>query len=426
MEYVQGESLYRAFQILHGQGQRLPIRIATSILSGTLQGLHAAHEARDERAISLQIVHRDISPQNILIGVDGMARVLDFGIAKASSRIQFTRDGQLKGKVAYMAPEQLMHEAVSRATDIYSTGIVLWEALSGGKLFKGGLEAILAERIANPSVPSPRAIVPEIPPELEAVVMRALAHQPRDRFATAKDMAHALEKAVPPASLAEVNEWLESFAQGTLEERAQQVAAIECETPSPVATVSEMLQQISPELADGPSRHLYAAPAPASGMLYDTESVVVRPVDGKSFSPYTPDRSQSVALASTEIARRSPESQTAYRIIIGALITALLGTIAALVVRRSEPVAPVSMASSTVSLPSVIREDASATAVPQASLDVVPGASQAVPSDASVAHAEPSSKAAPKRQRPIMQVKTKTSAIPAPSLSPYDIIGGRN
>ena len=136
MEYIQGESLARLERLASDRGDRIPEAMAASMIAGILHGLHAAHEARDERGEPLGIVHRDVSPQNVLVGVDGVARVLDFGIAKAAGRIQTTRDGQLKGKLAYMSPEQLRGE-VTRTTDVYAAGVVLWEALTGRQLFVG-------------------------------------------------------------------------------------------------------------------------------------------------------------------------------------------------------------------------------------------------------------------------------------------------
>jgi len=115
---------------------RMPHEIAAALMVHVLHGLHAAHEAKDERGVPLGIVHRDVSPHNILIGVDGVARVLDFGVAKAAGRIQTTHEGRLKGKLTYMAPEQV-EGAASRVSDIYSAGIVLWELLTGRRMFHG-------------------------------------------------------------------------------------------------------------------------------------------------------------------------------------------------------------------------------------------------------------------------------------------------
>src|ERR1700691_5330559 len=130
MEYVQGESLARPVRLPREQNERVAPGLVTTILSSVLHGLHAAHEARDEHGIPLGIVHRDVSPQNVLVGVDGNARVLDFGVAQAAGRLQTTREGQLKGKIAYMAPEQI-GGVVDRTTDVYAASVVFWEALTG-------------------------------------------------------------------------------------------------------------------------------------------------------------------------------------------------------------------------------------------------------------------------------------------------------
>src|SRR5580692_3839687 len=118
--------------------QAVPPAIALTIASDVLLGLHAAHEATDDRGEPLSIVHRDVSPQNVLVGVDGIARVVDFGVAKAAGRLQSTRDGQVKGKAAYMSPEQLRGDGVDRRSDVYACGVVLWEMLTGQRLFAGG------------------------------------------------------------------------------------------------------------------------------------------------------------------------------------------------------------------------------------------------------------------------------------------------
>ena len=131
MEYVLGESLARLMQAAATRGERIPPSMVATIMAGVLHGLHAAHEATSDRGEPLGIVHRDVSPQNILVGTDGVARVLDFGVAKAAGRIQTTREGQLKGKLAYMAPERDPRQGVAPAADVYAASVVLWEALTG-------------------------------------------------------------------------------------------------------------------------------------------------------------------------------------------------------------------------------------------------------------------------------------------------------
>src|SRR3954467_5396427 len=131
MEYVPGLTLSVIAKRIGAQNERVPLPIALSIMTGVLHGLHAVHEAKDERGLPLEVVHRDVSPQNILVGSDGVARVLDFGVAKAAGRAHGTQDGRIKGKFGYMPPEQLHGEVLDRRADVYAAGVVLWEALVG-------------------------------------------------------------------------------------------------------------------------------------------------------------------------------------------------------------------------------------------------------------------------------------------------------
>jgi serine/threonine-protein kinase len=181
-------------------------------MSGVLHGLHAAHEARGDHNEALGIVHRDVSPQNVIVGIDGVARVLDFGVAKAAGRLQTTRDGQLKGKLAYMAPEQVRGEAVTRRTDIYAASVVLWETLTCRRLFKADNEAHALARVLSGNAAAPSSLVPDIPAELDAVVARGLHLDPQQRYATAREMASALEAVVQPAPTTDVAEWVEQCA----------------------------------------------------------------------------------------------------------------------------------------------------------------------------------------------------------------------
>src|SRR5689334_1708582 len=145
LEYVSGESLGKLWRSHTSKNERIPIPYSLAIMANALHGLHAAHEVRDERGEPLAIVHRDVSPQNIIVGTDGVARVLDFGVAKAAGRLQETGDsGALKGKIAYMAPEQITGGSVSRVTDVYAAAVVLWELLAGRRLIDGANDAHLS------------------------------------------------------------------------------------------------------------------------------------------------------------------------------------------------------------------------------------------------------------------------------------------
>jgi serine/threonine-protein kinase len=227
MEYVQGESLSRLIKAARSEDGTIPLPIVAAITAGALHGLHAAHEATNERGEPLDLVHRDVSPQNILVGVDGVPRVLDFGVAKAVGRLHTTRDGRVKGKVAYMAPEQLRHGIVDRRTDIYAAGVVLWEQLTGQRMIEGESEAETIANVLDARIEPPSAKVPGIPKELDEIAMRALSKNPSDRFGTARQMARAIEAAIAPASAGQVGEWVELVASDSLGDRERIVASIE-------------------------------------------------------------------------------------------------------------------------------------------------------------------------------------------------------
>ncbi|WP_437538949.1 serine/threonine-protein kinase [Sorangium sp. So ce726] len=241
MEYVRGESLARLLRAARARGAPAPVPIVASIACGALHGLHAAHEARSESGDPLGIVHRDVSPENVLVGVDGTARLLDFGIAKARGRLSTTRGGQIKGKLAYMAPEQLLCADVTQRTDVFAAGAVLWEALAGRRLFDGGDEGALIRAVLEGPIVPPSALAAHVPSALDAIVLRALERNAEGRYPTARELAVAIEDAVPLASPRAVGEWVEELAGDALARRAARVAAIESASaamPSGPATAS--------------------------------------------------------------------------------------------------------------------------------------------------------------------------------------------
>jgi serine/threonine-protein kinase len=225
MEYVQGEVLSRLLPRARAGGG-IPLPIVSTIMSDVLRGLHAAHEATNEQGVQLGIVHRDVSPQNIIVDVDGASRVLDFGVAKAAGRLQTTRDSRIKGKLAYMAPEQLSGD-VSRQTDVYAAAVVLWELLTLRRLFSADAEPEILYRIMNREVVAPGKVVGGLPEGLDEIVMHGLAFDRSDRFATARAMAVALTHCVPPASPLAVGEWLKSLAGNSIRSRAELLTNIE-------------------------------------------------------------------------------------------------------------------------------------------------------------------------------------------------------
>jgi serine/threonine protein kinase len=241
MEYVQGESLSHLARGVRSRDERVPLPIVTRVMKDVLQGLHAAHEARDERGVPLNIVHRDVTPQNILVGVDGVARLLDFGVAKAAGRAQTTQDGQIKGKLAYMAPEQLMSAGVTRATDLYAASVVLWEMLAGERLFTGESELDVVAKLLQRHIEPPSHVVPGVPRAFDALVMRGLSARVEDRFATAREMAVAVGACgIQEASSLEVGEWVEALASQSLADRTARVTAIETRTEYDIASSVSM------------------------------------------------------------------------------------------------------------------------------------------------------------------------------------------
>jgi serine/threonine-protein kinase len=231
MEYVAGESLNRLLRTASERGDPVPRPVLSAVFTGVLDGLHAAHESRDERGEPLMLVHRDVSPQNILVGIDGVPRVLDFGIAKAAGRTQTTEEGQIKGKLAYMAPEQLQ-QAVTRASDVYAAGVCLWEALTLRRLFEGDNPSAVIARVSAGLVAPPSHVARDVPPDLEAIVLRALDRDPSRRFETAHAMARAIEACVAPATPSAVGAWVDGLQGPTVRERAARIAQIERQGPS--------------------------------------------------------------------------------------------------------------------------------------------------------------------------------------------------
>ncbi len=261
LEYVHGETLAQVLRRLARTGESIPLPIVTAIFSGVLHGLHAAHEARSERGEPLEIVHRDVSPQNILIGVDGAPRVLDFGVAKAVGRVQTTRAGQFKGKLAYMAPEQLVAGQATRQSDIYAVAVCLWEALTGARLFEGEMDGAVLHKILAAKPPPPSARAPGVPAALDAIVLRGLAADPSARFATAREMASAIEEALPMAVPAVVGAWTERVAAESLAQRAATLAEIDrASSAADAATAPARPPKTAPKAESDPPS-LWATPS---------------------------------------------------------------------------------------------------------------------------------------------------------------------
>jgi eukaryotic-like serine/threonine-protein kinase len=252
MDYVQGESLSTLMKVI--EAEPVPAEIAVAIMIQVLLGLHAAHEATDERGAPLDIVHRDVSPQNVLVGADGLARVVDFGIAKAATRVHTTQEGKLKGKLSYMAPEQIRLEQPDRRTDVFAAGIVLWEMLTGHALYPAESPGATVERILHHAPEAPSELVSGLPAALDTITLRALHANPAERWQTARSMAQALEAALTPEGTIGVGAWVESVCGPTLRARAEWVSELEgvslASLPPPSVKDRSILEPGSPRPPD--------------------------------------------------------------------------------------------------------------------------------------------------------------------------------
>ncbi len=222
MEYVHGASLSQLLRALATHRRRMRPELAVAIAIAAADGLHAAHEMRGDDGEPINVVHRDVSPENILISHSGHVKLIDFGVAKFRDRVaQTTIGGTIKGKVAYMAPEQARNGHVDRRVDIYQLGIVLWEMLTMRRCFKGEMSLAFLERVRNPQIPRPCEVAPGINPELDATVMRALSTDVDGRFSTAQQLRRALAAAEAPALAIDSSHLAELLAAMLGEELAE-------------------------------------------------------------------------------------------------------------------------------------------------------------------------------------------------------------
>jgi serine/threonine-protein kinase len=216
MPYVESLSLGALIKTVCNAGERIPPTIASRILLDVLAGLDAAHEAKDLRGLPLDIVHRDVSPNNVLVGSDGRSRIIDFGIARAARRLSHTQSGDMKGTIAYMSPEQLRRRELDRRADVFAAGAVFFESLMGSRLFEGRDEADILLGVLADEIPSVVGVVENVNAHVDEVLARALCRDRDERFPTARAFAEALEAALAPAPATDVALFMERFAAAEL------------------------------------------------------------------------------------------------------------------------------------------------------------------------------------------------------------------
>jgi serine/threonine-protein kinase len=315
MEYIEGDTLARLLARAATSGNRLPANIGTRIVVEMLSGLHAAHELRDEQGNPTELVHRDVSPQNILVGIDGGTRITDFGVARAASRLSATRAGQLKGKIAYMAPEQAMGDpAVDRRADVFSAGIVLWEVLAARRLFKAENEAATLSRVISEPIPDIREVNPRVDPDVAAVVMTALQRDREARYPTCQDFADDLEAAAQAAGALATSREVSAYVTSVIgQEIAQQREAVRAWLAR-----SEPSQAMAPDMMA--SGHSSLPPSRSSAPMMG--------VSGEK-SGMVPTQREHVAPAVDELPPFARRSKTPVVIAIAAIIGfAIVGLLA--------------------------------------------------------------------------------------------------
>jgi serine/threonine protein kinase len=192
MEYVAGKDVRAILSAAARQERAIPLGVALSIAQGICRGLHFAHDLTDDDGRPLGIVHRDVTPANAIVTYDGCTKVLDFGVAKATTQTRETQSGTLKGKIGYMSPEQCQGEALDRRSDVFAIGILLFELTTGTRLYNDDAELKMLMRIVQEDAPLPSSRRNDYPPELEFIVRRALARDREVRYATARDVERDL------------------------------------------------------------------------------------------------------------------------------------------------------------------------------------------------------------------------------------------
>jgi eukaryotic-like serine/threonine-protein kinase len=219
MEYIDGESLATILRAVAKKHEQIPLPIAVQLMADAALGLHSAHELKNVDGKPVGLVHRDISPQNILTTFDGVVKLVDFGVAKAAGRTSSeTTAGQIKGKAPYMSPEQAMGHRIDRRTDIFALGIVLYQVTTGKHPFRGESDVATLHNILHRTVPSPRFVDPKYPRPLEAVLQKALSRDPEKRYQTAQEMSDALGRVFPPTIRRATSSDVAKFLRGLLGE----------------------------------------------------------------------------------------------------------------------------------------------------------------------------------------------------------------
>ena len=285
MEYLHGEPLREVMRRTEEIGQPMPPEIACRVIADAAEGLHSAHELLGKNGEKLGLVHRDVTPHNLFVTYDGSTKVVDFGIAKFSSRMANTRAGTLKGKLAYMSPEQVAGEPIDRRTDVFALGVVLWELTTGQRLFRMESDLDTLAKVQECNVPRPSTIVRGYPIDLEKIVMKALAKTKNERYRTSREFSRALQSLLMRRGLFIASDEVAAYMASVFGDRIQKREAhlrwaaevtqtldidkLKGLPASPwktedgsILTYNSEVQASQPNLARAPPRPAAGAPAP--------------------------------------------------------------------------------------------------------------------------------------------------------------------
>ncbi len=349
-EYVHGVPLSQLMKVAQVSETPIAIDLAIAILTGILAGLHGAHEVKDEGGSPLDIIHRDVSPANVMISVDGVPRLLDFGIAKARTSTHHTREGVFKGKLAYMAPEQLRMDPIDRTVDIYATGILAWELLVNRRVYDGRHELAFVTAVMNGEIPRITAALIDARARiddqrwrdlqaLESVIARAMSLESADRFQNAEEMTRALQEVRAPATPMAVAEWVRTAGADFLDNRKKTLAANEeswrrtsMYTPSSgmqrvtSGSVMTMLPTLPDDGANAlPNARSSAPPAPPSGGILRTSGNTLSMSMRISGPPSAAPNSMSAMTTGTMKSAPPPNESGAFRLALGVSPLATIG-----------------------------------------------------------------------------------------------------
>jgi hypothetical protein len=268
LEYVHGRDLRSIFDRMRARGEGLPIALACHILMQVCEGLDYAHNKRDGQGRELNLVHRDISPQNVLIGYEGEVKLIDFGIAKAAGKASTTQAGILKGKFGYMSPEQVRGLPIDKRSDIFAVGIVLYELLTGERLFVGETDFSTLEKVRNVEIVPPSSYNKKIPQELERLILKALARDPEDRYQNAIDLHDDLQSFLYSVgeffSRKDLAAWMKKSFSAEIEEDNAKIEQYQ-QLAAPVAASSEVSRRAAMAGAPGGRQGATGARAPVGG-----------------------------------------------------------------------------------------------------------------------------------------------------------------